>query len=453
MNDLSSVADLAEIIGVIIVVGGLFFALIQMRQTRQQRRELAAIELFRFFGNPRFTAAYKMIMHLPDGMSAEDIRMKQRDLDDAAMLISATMENIGVMTFQRIVPFTVVNNLIGASVVILWRKLEPCGRLRCARNWTRRRRSNGSSGSRNAWSTSVTSILIPRTWRTRAGCRHISARKSERPCVMSDAAAPLLLDIRDATIYRGTTKVFENFSLQIARNEPVAILGPNGSGKTTLLKLINREIYPAHVPGSAVKILGKDRWNVWDLRAHIGIVSHDLQAHYRDSITGLDAVLSGFHSSIGVHGALAGRITALQREQAIAIMADLGVAEFAATPLRNMSTGQQRRCLLARALVHDPHTLILDEPTAGLDIAAAFDYLDRIRQLSQAGRNIVLVTHLLNEIPPEIDRVVLLRSGRIVADGAKDSVLTPANLASAYQTSVRVTEIDGYFLAYPPARD
>ena len=125
MNDLSSIADMAEIIGVIIVVGGLGFALIQMRQTRQQRRELAAIELFRFFGNPQFTAAYKMIIHLPDGMSAEDIRTKQQDLDDAAMLISATMENIGVMTFQRIVPFTVVNNLVGASVVILWRKLEP----------------------------------------------------------------------------------------------------------------------------------------------------------------------------------------------------------------------------------------------------------------------------------------------------------------------------------------
>lgn len=125
MNDLSSIADMAEIIGVIIVVGGLVFALLQMRQTRQQRRELAAIELFRFFGNPHFTAAYKMIMNLPDGMTAKDFREQQAEVDDAAMLISATMENIGVMTFQRIVPFMVVNNLVGSSVVILWRKLEP----------------------------------------------------------------------------------------------------------------------------------------------------------------------------------------------------------------------------------------------------------------------------------------------------------------------------------------
>jgi hypothetical protein len=124
MSKLSTLANMAEILGVIIVIGGLFFAVLQMRQIRQQRRELAAIELFRFFGNPQFTAAYQMVLHLPDGLSAEDIRTKLANLDDAAMLISSTMENIGVMTFQRIVPFVIVNNLLGSSVIILWRKLE-----------------------------------------------------------------------------------------------------------------------------------------------------------------------------------------------------------------------------------------------------------------------------------------------------------------------------------------
>ena len=124
MTDLSRLANIAEIVGVIIVVGGLFFALLQMRQIRQQRRELAAIELFRFFGNPQFTAAYKTILRLPDGLTADDIRGGEAGLEDAAVLIAATMENIGVMTYQRIVPFTVVNNLMGASTPLLWRKLE-----------------------------------------------------------------------------------------------------------------------------------------------------------------------------------------------------------------------------------------------------------------------------------------------------------------------------------------
>ena len=124
MNDLARLANIAEILGVIVVVGGLFFALLQMRQIRQQRRELAAIELFRFFGNPQFTAAYKMILQLPDELDAADIRAREADLEEAAMLISATMENIGVMTYHRIVPFTVVNNLIGSSAPVLWHKLR-----------------------------------------------------------------------------------------------------------------------------------------------------------------------------------------------------------------------------------------------------------------------------------------------------------------------------------------
>lgn len=125
MEQLSILANIAEIIGVVIVVGGLIFAGLQLRQYRQQRRELAAIELLRFFGNPSFTQAFNAVLHLPDGISAEEIRASDGDLEEAAVLISSTMENIGVMTFQRIVPFTVVNHLIGASAIILWQKLKP----------------------------------------------------------------------------------------------------------------------------------------------------------------------------------------------------------------------------------------------------------------------------------------------------------------------------------------
>lgn len=131
MSDLSHFADIAEIVGATIVVGGLFFAILQMRQIRQQRRELAAIELFRFFGNPNFADAYQSVLHLPDGLTAEQIRNREGNTEEAAMLISTTMENIGVMTFQRIVPFAVVNNLIGSSTIVLWRKLESwAGKLR-----------------------------------------------------------------------------------------------------------------------------------------------------------------------------------------------------------------------------------------------------------------------------------------------------------------------------------
>ena len=124
MNDLSTIADMAEIIGVIIVIGGLLFAMLQIRQFRQQRREMAALELLRFFGSPRFAEAYRKILLMPEGLSAADIRTSEAGLESSAMLIGTTMENIGVMTYQRIVPFMVVNNLVGSSTIILWRKLE-----------------------------------------------------------------------------------------------------------------------------------------------------------------------------------------------------------------------------------------------------------------------------------------------------------------------------------------
>ena len=126
MTDLSRLADMAEILGALVVIGGLMFAVLQMRNIRQQRRELAAIELFRSFGNPEFNKAYEKVMKLPDGLSAAEIETKHPDLEHCAMLISTTMENIGVMTFQRIVPFLVVNNLIGSSTGLLWKKLEKC---------------------------------------------------------------------------------------------------------------------------------------------------------------------------------------------------------------------------------------------------------------------------------------------------------------------------------------
>ena len=262
---------------------------------------------------------------------------------------------------------------------------------------------------------------------------------------------PKLIEVHDATIWRGSTCVFENLNLDIEQHEHVAILGPNGSGKTTLLMTINRELYAAAKPGSYIRILGKDRWNVWELRKQIGVVSNDLQQRYTPTTSAIEVVVSGFYSSIGVHGVLADSVTQDQVTAAMRTLAQLGIESLRNTPLQRMSSGQQRRCLLARALVHDPVTLILDEPTSGLDFAASFDYLERIRALAREGRNIIIVTHHLNEIPPEVDRVILLQEGRIVADGVKAEILTGENLGAVYETPIRVAEVNGYYLAYPGA--
>jgi iron complex transport system ATP-binding protein len=146
---------------------------------------------------------------------------------------------------------------------------------------------------------------------------------------------------------------------------------------------------------------------------------------------------------------LADQVSADQLRRARDALRSLGMAKYSATSMQDMSTGQQRRCLLARALVHEPTTLILDEPTAGLDLSASFDYLRRISRLAQAGQNIVIVTHHLGEIPPEVERVILLKEGVIMADGSKEETLTGHLLSEVYATSVRVGVLDGHYLAYP----
>jgi iron complex transport system ATP-binding protein len=258
-----------------------------------------------------------------------------------------------------------------------------------------------------------------------------------------------LIEIHNATVWRGSTRVFHNFSLTIPQHERVAVLGPNGSGKTTLLKTINRELYPVASDDSWIRILGRDRWNVWDLRRHIGIVSPDLQSGFMPHSTVLDAIVSGFFSSLGVHQQLRDQISVVQLKRAESILQALGLEALRGREYQTLSTGQQRRCLLGRALVHDPHTLILDEPTAGLDMSASFDFLHRIRDLARRGRSLVLVTHHLNEIPPEIERVIVLKDGTIRADGPKSSVLTDVLLSEVYETSLCLAEIEGHYFAYP----
>ena len=240
-----------------------------------------------------------------------------------------------------------------------------------------------------------------------------------------------LIDIRNARVYRGTTRVFDRLSLTVGQHERVAVLGPNGSGKTTLLKLINRELYPVANDDSHVRILGRDRWNVWELREHIGWVSQDLQQDFMPNATVLETIVSGFFSSIGVHYQLRQKVTSGQESKAASLASSLGLEALLEREFRTLSTGQQRRCLLARALVHDPATL------------------RHVRELARRGRSLVIVTHHLNEIPPEIERVILLKNGRIIEDGPKDRVLEDERLSAVYETPIRVRKIDGFYLALP----
>jgi iron complex transport system ATP-binding protein len=256
-----------------------------------------------------------------------------------------------------------------------------------------------------------------------------------------------MVELQHIAANREQTRVFEDLSLTLFSGEHVAILGPNGAGKSTLLKLLTREIYPLHRTHSRMRLFGQARWDIRDLRRHLGIVSQDLQNDYEPGVRGLEIVLSGLYGSIGIHAHQSFSDTDVAHARAL--MADIGIAGLAHTPYAQMSTGQQRRCLLGRALIHDPDTLILDEPTNGLDLTASFQYLALMRALMRAGKTLILVTHHIHEIPPEIERVILLADGRVVADGPKREVLSAGNLGRLFATAVTLLEADGWYQAVP----
>jgi iron complex transport system ATP-binding protein len=256
-----------------------------------------------------------------------------------------------------------------------------------------------------------------------------------------------IIEIKHVTAYRGATRVFDDLSLDIAHGCHTAILGPNGAGKSTLLKLLSREIYPVHRPDSSIRLLGRERWNIFDLRAHFGIVSHDLQQEYLGYIRGLSVILSGLYSSMDTWDYQ--QFSAEDHERAYAIMERLGVAALHERTFGAMSTGEQRRFLLGRALINDPDTLLLDEPTSGLDLKACFHYLDLVRGLMRAGKTIILVTHHIHEIPPEIARVVLLKQGAVIADGDKSSILSSAQLSQLFDTPIELVRANGFYQAMP----
>lgn len=256
-----------------------------------------------------------------------------------------------------------------------------------------------------------------------------------------------LIDIQNATVYRGETRVFDRFSLSIAEAEHTAIIGPNGAGKTTLLKMLNLELYPVYHLGSYVRILGRERWNVWELRKNLGVVSHDLQTQYLGHVRGIEVVLSGYYASVGVYDYQS--FDDSQIENARKIVGWLGVEDISERIFSTMSTGQQRRFLLARALIHQPKHLVLDEPTSGLDLKATFQYLDVIRRLMREGRTILLVTHHIHEIPPEVDRVILMSQGRILGDGPKNDMLTDDKLSRLFDVPIHVVSANGFYQALP----
>jgi iron complex transport system ATP-binding protein len=248
--------------------------------------------------------------------------------------------------------------------------------------------------------------------------------------------------MHNVNVARGDSIVLCDIALEIAMGEHVAILGPNGCGKSTLIKTITRECYPIVREGMRCTLLGRGRWDLSQLRSQLGVVAADLPGERTPVTSGRDAVIAGFFGASAIwpnH-----TVTPAMTERAEAALASLHASHLADKLVGQMSAGEQRRVMIARAMVHRPAMLLLDEPSNALDMAAQRELREALRAVARAGTGIIMVTHHLADILPEIDRVILMRAGRIVADGPRGDLLTADHLKMLFGVELTLTERDGF---------
>jgi iron complex transport system ATP-binding protein len=256
------------------------------------------------------------------------------------------------------------------------------------------------------------------------------------------------LSMRNVDIARGQKVVLQDVNLTIATGEHIAILGPNGCGKSTLIKAMTCECYPIVRSGMEMKVYGRDRWDVQELRKRLGVVATELPGERTSVTRGLDAVVSGFFSSSTLWPNL--EVTDPMRASATEALGLLGAAYLRDRFVGEMSAGEKRRVMIARALVHRPEMLLLDEPSNALDLAAQRELREILRAVAvgsdnRRGTGIVMVTHHLADILPEIDRVVMMKGGRIFDDGPKMELLQAEKLEELFGVELELTERHGYW--------
>ena len=263
-----------------------------------------------------------------------------------------------------------------------------------------------------------------------------------------------IVELEHVYVARGNNIVLHDLSLRIDSGEHLAILGPNGCGKSTLLKTITCELYPVVRPETRVRIMGRERWDLTQLKRRMGVVAAELPGRQTLSITGLDAILTGFFSSSTLWPNLS--VTNKMRERAEEILVLVNAESLRAIPVGEMSAGQQRRIMIGRAMAGTSsegedgsvQMLLLDEPSNALDLAAQQDLREMLRGLAHRGTAILLITHHIADILPEIDRIVMMNGGRVVADGSKEELLTEHKLHKLFGRKISLIERDGYWNAW-----
>lgn len=249
---------------------------------------------------------------------------------------------------------------------------------------------------------------------------------------------PPLIQLRDAEVRRNGKTILSVDSFSLDNGRSVALLGPNGSGKSTFVKLITREIVPLYRDRPPVLFQGTDRIVLSDVHRQLGVVSSSMQDQMTVHLPAVEVVEGGLFGTLGLPTHI--HPTDKTRAMALDALERLHIAELADRDILSLSTGQARRVLIARALIHNPHTLIFDEPCTGLDPQGMHHVRASMSELAASGKGVVLVTHYLEDIVPEIDTIALIKDGRLEDCGPKERLLTSERISKLFDTPCIVTK-------------
>lgn len=254
------------------------------------------------------------------------------------------------------------------------------------------------------------------------------------------------LELQNVNVVRGNRRVLHDINLSVQAGEQIALLGPNGCGKSTLLKTMTCELYPLASEETRVRIFGRERWDLTELKKRLGVVQNEIPGKPMLKITGKDAVMTGFFSSSTLWPNF--EITEEMQARVARVMEQIDAVKLRGRIFGEMSAGQQRRILIGRALVASSECLLLDEPSNALDLSAQRDLRELLMVLAGQGTTILHITHHIADIIPAMKRVLLMSDGRIIADGPRRELLNAPRLSELFQTEVQMVEHDGYFHAW-----
>ncbi len=248
-------------------------------------------------------------------------------------------------------------------------------------------------------------------------------------------------EAKNINCFKGDYRVIKNLNLKIAFSENVILIGPNGSGKSSLVEVINRNIYPVITNKSKLKIFDKELINLWELRKRISTVNNDIKNRINPNLQVFDLILSGLY----------GRYCYVSKKserdfyKVEDIIKNMNISNLSKKNFSYLSDGEKQISLIARALIKKPNILILDEPIANLDYKSKFFVIDKINELSKLNTKILCVTHDISMITTIYDRVIMLKDGKIIADGIQNKVINSENLHKLYGIDVEVIKNNGFW--------